>query len=243
MSWHFLQEQEAASWAEPFLDGAPAALLKLMPTPEVCCSPGSVTDCCQPSRSGTTCEPSTAVRGTAELTLCLEASHAKTLARTEAAPDSKGSDLDSGAKWQGSLAKYDRVSRLWRTAQFSLLADSEGFSETWPKWGSMRGGVAFLRRRSERLTSGNGSGFALGLVRKPTHSVPTPTASDHIQRKCTNGLFNPETNKAMNLNRLLGGVPNPDWSEWLMGWPIRWTDLRPLATARFREWQQQHGGF
>jgi len=33
---------------------------------------------------------------------------------------------------------------------------------------------------------------------------------------------------------------NPDWVEWLMGWPIGHTVLKPLATARFREWQQQH---
>lgn len=34
-----------------------------------------------------------------------------------------------------------------------------------------------------------------------------------------------------------GGGLNPNWVEWLMGWPIGWTDLRPLGTARFQEWQ------
>lgn len=37
-----------------------------------------------------------------------------------------------------------------------------------------------------------------------------------------------------------GGQLNPDWVEWLMGWPIGHTDLKPLATARYQEWQQQH---
>lgn len=36
---------------------------------------------------------------------------------------------------------------------------------------------------------------------------------------------------------------NPDWCEWLMGWPIGQTALKPLATGRFREFEQQHGGF
>ena len=36
------------------------------------------------------------------------------------------------------------------------------------------------------------------------------------------------------------GRLNPTWVEWLMGWPLGWTDLKPLAMARFREWQQQH---
>ncbi|MFJ2457994.1 hypothetical protein ACIOVC_05495 [Pseudomonas neuropathica] len=37
-----------------------------------------------------------------------------------------------------------------------------------------------------------------------------------------------------------GGHLNPEWAEWLMGWPIGWTDLRPLATDKFQSWQQQH---
>jgi hypothetical protein len=39
----------------------------------------------------------------------------------------------------------------------------------------------------------------------------------------------------------VGGILNPPWVEWLMGWPLGWTDLKPLETAKFREWQQQHG--
>ena len=40
-----------------------------------------------------------------------------------------------------------------------------------------------------------------------------------------------------------GGQLNPTWVEWLMGWPLAWTDLRPLETDRFQQWQQQHGEF
>ncbi len=43
------------------------------------------------------------------------------------------------------------------------------------------------------------------------------------------------------LPQQVGGPLNPDWVEWLMGWPIGWTALQPLATDKFREWQQQHG--
>jgi hypothetical protein len=38
-----------------------------------------------------------------------------------------------------------------------------------------------------------------------------------------------------------GGLLSADWSEWLMGWPIGWTDLKPLATAKFQQWQLSHG--
>ena len=37
-----------------------------------------------------------------------------------------------------------------------------------------------------------------------------------------------------------GGQLNPEWVEWLMGWPIGWTALKPLGMDKFHEWQRQH---
>ena len=37
------------------------------------------------------------------------------------------------------------------------------------------------------------------------------------------------------------GRLNPQFVEWLMGWPQGWTDLAPLEMDKFQEWQQQHG--
>ena len=34
---------------------------------------------------------------------------------------------------------------------------------------------------------------------------------------------------------------NPNWVEWLMGWPLGWTDLKPLETDRFQKWLDEHG--
>jgi hypothetical protein len=133
----------------------------------------------------------------------------------------------------------------------------------------------------------------------PSHSIPTPTASDHIERKNTTGVLNPETNKAVSLDRWVrfwptphanchtgagehgeggpnlqtavkmwptpsasdnrdrgnrstpaikrriekgkqvmlsmsvsdtSGALNPTWVEWLMGFPLGWTDLKPSET-------------
>lgn len=33
-----------------------------------------------------------------------------------------------------------------------------------------------------------------------------------------------------------GGQLNPDWVEWLMGWPIGWTSMEPLNQDRFLAW-------
>ena len=40
-----------------------------------------------------------------------------------------------------------------------------------------------------------------------------------------------------------GGMLNPDWEEWLMGWPIGWTGLRPLGTAKFQKWLRSFGNY
>ena len=52
---------------------------------------------------------------------------------------------------------------------------------------------------------------------------------------------NPE--RTRNLNDQIGGQLNPSWVEWLMGWPLEWTDLKPSGTGKFQEWLDSHGRF
>jgi hypothetical protein len=40
----------------------------------------------------------------------------------------------------------------------------------------------------------------------------------------------------------VGGTPNPEWIEWLMGWPIGMTGTMPLAMDRFQSWLRSFGG-
>lgn len=78
---------------------------------------------------------------------------------------------------------------------------------------------------------------------------PTPQASDNRDRgNLGSGAIQrrQEKGKQIMLSQSvsdISGALNPLWVEWLMGWPIGWTDLKPLATDRFRSWQQQHLGF
>ena len=37
------------------------------------------------------------------------------------------------------------------------------------------------------------------------------------------------------------GQLNPTWVEWLMGWPLGWTDSSASATDRCQQWQRLHG--
>jgi len=40
----------------------------------------------------------------------------------------------------------------------------------------------------------------------------------------------------------IGGTLNPTWVEWVMGWPLGWTDLKPLEMDKYLKWLEQHGG-
>lgn len=55
------------------------------------------------------------------------------------------------------------------------------------------------------------------------------------------GIITPDERRQMTAGN--GGQLNPTWVEWLMGWPLEWTALKPLATDKFREWRQLHSRF
>ena len=74
------------------------------------------------------------------------------------------------------------------------------------------------------------------------HHWITPMARDY--KGHTN---NPETRgyggtlPDQVLERSGGGQLSPTWVEWLMGWPLGWTDSSASATDRFRQWRRSHG--
>ena len=75
-------------------------------------------------------------------------------------------------------------------------------------------------------------------------TIPTPNANEDSYR--LNGLTQQSNSLGAMARReaIAGGTNgqlNPTWVEWLMGWPLGWTDLKPLATARFQQWQHLHG--
>ena len=98
-------------------------------------------------------------------------------------------------------------------------------------------------RKGASATSGDGLATAV-----TQRTYPTATATAHKG-------WSPKHNRADTDDRLDYTVEreafnpgqqtppmrlNPAWVEWLMGWPIGHTELKPLETGKFREWQQQH---
>ncbi len=82
---------------------------------------------------------------------------------------------------------------------------------------------------------------------------PTPTTRDYkgangfetTKRKIADGQrahMGQLPNVIQHLEqRPIGGTLNPNWVEWLMGWPLGWTDLKPLEMDKSPCVQLPHG--
>lgn len=87
----------------------------------------------------------------------------------------------------------------------------------------------------------------------PKEMFPTPTMRDYkgangfetTKKKISEGLrahMGQLPNAIQHLEQKpIGGTLNPMWVEWLMGWPLGWTDLKPLETDKSHSVQQPHG--
>jgi hypothetical protein len=103
--------------------------------------------------SGTTLRPSTAKRGVASWISSLRASRVN-LGRRQGSAKAEPTRDGCGMTSLASFARLDRESSFWKTSQVSLLTmESEAFSQTFPRAGSMRSGMCFRRRSSARRTA------------------------------------------------------------------------------------------
>ncbi len=305
-------------------DGEPFAPWNIMPSVPGDSSSDKMKDACHNSPFGTMYVPFTDAHGADLLTWYLAVSPARTFPQPEPAQDLTAQGLGCGWKWLESSVKYDRPSRSWKTRQCSLLGDLEPFSETWPRWGTMRNGECWERLTWERRTNGNDAGLlpaplaSIGTHGGPNQrdssgrpglqmaaqTWPTPTVCGNYNRKGAsknsgNGLttvvamyptplasntkpvhmrgadkgkgkarqprsylptpcatdwktgyrLDTEAGQAQREKRAKplrdhsapGGQLNPTWVEWLMGWPIGWTDCKPLVTDKCHNALRRHG--
>ena len=154
-----------------------------------------------------------------------------------------GTEAECGVKWRGSFTRYSQDSCSWKTHQCSLLGDLEEFSETWPQWGLMRDGECWEQRTLEQTIRGTESGFVGQTFPTPDASCGQRGTQPHWTPKRKSGHQAQYTiNQAVrDLDQSSGGKLNPVWLEWVMGWPLRWTDLRPSVMAKSLSAQPQHG--
>ena len=106
------------------------------------------------------------------------------------------------------------------------------FVAKWPTPTTMRG---ITKEAAEKEWNRKGSAD----LRMAVHLWPTPTAHN---AKETNAPSKSDRNTP-TLAAQVGGSLNPTWVEWLMGWPLGWTDLKPLATGKSPFAPQQHSNY
>jgi hypothetical protein len=152
------------------------------------------------------------------LTSSVEDSPAKISASPGRAQDSTERARVFGASTPVSLASFDRDTCSWRTSQLSLLEEWDEFSGTWPRSGMTRSGTAFQLAPLAPLTGGTGSGL-----------WPTPSVCGNYNHKGAS------VTSGDGLATVVGGSLNPAWVEWLMGYPLGWTDLGGSATRSSRK--------
>ena len=82
---------------------------------------------------------------------------------------------------------------------------------------------------------------ALSLTMWPTPTAVTDTGGAALCKWGGSGAR--AKLRTMVTPQELNGSLNPTWVEWLMGWPLGWTDLQPSATDKYRNARRKPGDF
>lgn len=233
MSYTYLQASGEVSSAECYSDIPVYVLSRLNLIAEESFYKGNEMESCQSFQSGTMCEPLTASRGEGKLTSSVEDSHAQTLPHAGKAQESMGKNLLYGLKWQESSTRYDPNSHSLRTPQCLLFEDLTECCATLPKWGMIRDGVLWEGNASERQIE-----TEYGLWGSPTATAWRDLT--FTKEQCLKPTYGAQQGRfTTQYLKSTGEFPNPLFAEWIMEFPIGWTDLEPLEWHKFQSWQQQ----
>ena len=149
----------------------------------------------------------------------------------------------SGSLKQLRLQDQVRHPQLWPTPTVCGNNNRKGLSKT---SGDGLATVVLMYPTPNCSGMDGGSNSRKANKRRGIHQklYPTPMAHDskaaiHLRSNHQNGLGEVVHGGELTLPTKKARL-NPNWVEWLMGWPIGWTDSKPLATDKFRSWLQQH---
>lgn len=194
--------------------------------------------------------------GSDALTLFAEGSLAKTSAPPDLGRGLAATAAASGPSTPELLARFDPDSSSWRTSQRCLIEGWTLFSETWPRSGTMRSGIAYqlppLARPTDAIgfglwptphgfsqdgksngPSGNELGRAVNRSMVPTPKLPSG-GGQTVRTTAGGGIRKLEDWVSAEIGQNTGSL-NPTWVEWLMGFPAEWTALKDSATPSSRK--------
>jgi len=142
----------------------------------------------------------------------------------------RGSGQHSGRSSIVSFAKFTPDGSLSKTSQGYSQVTMEGslqkFYGNFPKSGIMQNGTLYQRQHLEHRIGGIESS-----------SLPTPRAADYkgaVSLKSALGVlkrgFSPNLPEFILIAEQADGQMNPEFHEYLMGFPVGWTELSPQET-------------
>jgi len=270
MSWHFSQALAAEYLEASCQDGELFALLKSSDMPETYCWRDRTTESLNLFQFGTTCDPSTEDPGKELLTWFLGDFLVKTSASREQCGDARGWGAIGpvyGGKCCELLGRFNLPMFSVKTHQLSAQADLLKSSENLPPSGMLAGGSLWELMPLDLIINASGYGSTLPTPTardwKDTLGM-APERKDGKTRldrlpmllfdhaRCagmssTTSWENTgaQTVKLKGLAEITITGPDycPELPEWVMGWPVGWTDLRPLETDKFQQWLLLHGKY
>lgn len=131
----------------------------------------------------------------------------------------------------GSIITKDRFSALVETGKPATRKDGGEY------------GVGLLEmvlaRQMFATPTATANQLAPSMQKHPGCRAMWPTPTAHNAKECNAPAE--QTRNTPTLAAQAGGKLNPPWVEWLMGWPIGWTDCEPLETGRCQQWLRSHG--
>ena len=154
-------------------------------------------------------------------------SHAKTFQLAESVKVCTVKDRAYGLNLSVLFAEYDHVSFSLKTSQHCWLEAETKFYLALPPSGMMLNGKCYQQKIK-----------AHGIQESACSLLPTPTASDWLRASFSKDSIRKnvvERGHQLQLTALmtLTDVPIQVWPkiwEWLMGFPLNWTDLKPSET-------------
>ena len=149
------------------------------------------------------------------------------LVRTSLLQDMERAWLESEADFSTKLCDWSKrsipLSSSWKTCQPLGLEVFEKLSVNLQIWGMTVGGLVYLPERLEpRTCVSDGS------------SLPTPTVMDSANKPRPPRKKDGSGGQKPPLLSVIGGPICPTFVEWMMGYPLGWTELKPWVMVLFQ---------